>query len=178
MSFNTIELCSKALSRIGANGIVSFDEGTAEAEVAGSIYQIVKQKLLASYPWGFATETAALARIAGEEAFALPGDFLRAVGVLPRREYRIQGRRLYSDAEKVELTYIRDAAEEEFPAQFTAALVSTLAAEFALALLDDTARHNLLARAAAAELKEAKLADSQQASPKRIRSFPLIDSRK
>ncbi len=38
MALTSIALCSRALLKIGAGTIASFDEGTAEAEVAANLY--------------------------------------------------------------------------------------------------------------------------------------------
>lgn len=54
MSLNPIRLCSQALVKIGANAITSLEEETAEARVAKQLYPLVRDGLLACYPWRFA----------------------------------------------------------------------------------------------------------------------------
>jgi len=176
MAFTKLGLCSQALGKIGVGEIASFADGTAEADIARYTYPLVKKRLLSTYPWSFALKRAALARLENG-AFQLPNDFLRAVKVFPNAEYRISGGSLFIPADKVEMEYVCDADEASMSPMFASALVCFLAAEFALSLLDDGARHSLFARAAAMELREARLQESQQQSPRRIRSFPLIDSR-
>ena len=184
MNFSMIDLCSKALAKIGASEIVSLGEGTPEAEAAASFYGLVKRKLLAGFSWSFATREASLARIAPDEGeaslnrFQLPGDFLRAVKVSGAAPYKIMGDRLHTAADGVILTYVADVGEEAFTPCFASALVYALAAEFAMALLDDGAKFNLFYKLHAVELKEARFLDSQQETPKKIAGFPIVDARK
>ncbi len=84
MALTSIALCARALVKLGARSIASFDEGTAEAEIAAVLYPSVRDGLLSAHPWSFATGQATLARLAqqpvADHAFAyqLPPDFLRA----------------------------------------------------------------------------------------------------
>ena len=63
MTYTKIDLCSRALVKLGANTIASFDEATVEAKVCAQLYEPTLESLLASYPWRFALEKAELARL-------------------------------------------------------------------------------------------------------------------
>ncbi|UKV16980.1 hypothetical protein L6172_04755 [Thalassospiraceae bacterium SW-3-3] len=54
MALSDIALCARALVMIGAAPIVSFEDDTAEAEVAGMLYPVLRDGMLAAYPWRFA----------------------------------------------------------------------------------------------------------------------------
>jgi hypothetical protein len=56
-------------------------------------------------------------------------------------------------------------------------LVARLAAEFCLPLTENSSRAERLSRLADAELKVAKLVDSQQDTPPRVEDFTLIQAR-
>ena len=188
MALTAITLCASALIKIGAQPIASFEDGTAEGEVAKSLYPGVRDALLASHPWSFGTTQAALPRLAQSPsaefryAFQLPPDFLRAIsaGTAGRATgllYRIQGSKLMTDVETVALTHIFRPDESSFPPFFASALMARLAADFCLPLTENTSRAELLARFAEAELRSARRADSQQASATALGSFPLISIR-
>ena len=126
MALTAITLCASALIKIGAQPIASFEDGTAEGEVAKSLYPGVRDALLASHPWSFATTQAVLPRLAQSPsaefryAFQLPPDFLRAIsaGTAGRATgllYRIQGSKLLTDVEAVALTHIFRPDESSFP---------------------------------------------------------------
>lgn len=189
MALTAIALCSRALLKIGATGIASFDEGTAEAEVAANLYPSTRDALLSGHAWNFAVAQSRLGRLAAApvadfaHAFQLPADFLRALsaggeGSGRGLRYRIHERRLHADAEAVTLTYVFRPAEEAFPPFFDQALILRLAAEFCLPLTESTSRAELLHKLAEDELRRARLIDAQEETPQAFDHFPLIEARR
>lgn len=188
MALTAIGLCSRALIKIGATAITAFDEGTAEAEVAASLYGPARDALLSANAWSFATRQATLPRLSEEpvadyaNAFHLPADFLRALGAGGSGrgrglEYRITGRALQAASDTVVLTYVGRPAEEDFPAFFDQALIARLAAEFCIPLTENSSRAELLSRLAETEFRRARLIDAQQDSQPGFEDFTLIDAR-
>lgn len=188
MALSAIALCSRALMKLGADTIASFEDGTAEAEVAASLYGPNRDALLSSHPWSFATGQVTLPQLAAapladfDLAYQLPADFLRALsaGTGDRGrgiDYRIAERRLHTNASSVTLTYIFRPDESAFPPFFDQALIARLAAEFCIPLTDSTTRSEALQRLANDAQKHARTIDGQQESPGRIDSFPLIGVR-
>lgn len=188
MALTALELCSRALLRIGAQPIASLDEGTAEAEVAAGLYGGARDALLSSHPWSFATGQERLARLAAApvadfpHAFQLPPGFLRALSAGTSGQgrglrYRLQEDRLHADSAEVVLTYVFRPDEGAFPAFFAAALVARLAAEFCVPLTESTSRAQMLFQMAEQELRAARRADSQQATTQALSGFPLLTAR-
>ncbi len=188
MALTAIGLCSRALLKIGATPLTSFDEGTAEAEVAAALYGPTRDALLSARAWSFATTQAALPRLAVEpvadyaHAFQLPADFLRALsaGAANRGrglDYRIAGRALHAASSAVVLTYVFRPAEEDFPAFFDQALIARLAAEFCIPLTENSSRAESLHTLAEAEFRRARLIDAQQDVQPGFEDFSLIEAR-
>jgi hypothetical protein len=188
MPMTDIALCSRALIRLGAAPIASFDDASAESEIAGALYGPARDGLLSAYPWSFATGQLSLTRLAEPPvadyafAFALPGDFLRAIsagngGRGRGLRYRIARGTLQTNAQEVLLTYIFRPDESEFPPFFAGALTARLAAEFCLPVTENAGRAEALYRLADLEFQRARQTDAQQDSPGRIESFSLIDAR-
>lgn len=188
MPLSDIELCSAALVKLGARGISSFTDGTAEADVAGTLYEIVRDGLLGTHPWSFATAHSELVLSAStpitdfEYAFDLPADFIKALSAGDDSRsrgavYQVIGREVHSNYEELTLAYIKRPDEADFPAYFVSALVNRLAAEFCLPLTENASRSDLLFKLADTELKLAKLIDSQQDTPPRVEDFTLIEAR-
>ena len=187
MAQTDISLCSKALIKLGAQGITSFSENTAEAQVASQLYAPVRDALLSSYPWRFATSQISLPRLVDIPtadymyAYQLPNDFLRALsagcGQGKGLDYRIYQRTLHTNAPNVILTYLFLPKEENFPAFFDELLIAKLAAEFCLPLTESTARTEFLIKQANNIFAQAKLIDAQQSLPESIIDFPLIEVR-
>jgi hypothetical protein len=188
MALNDVGLCSRALIRIGAAPITSFNDGTAESEIAGALYAPVRDALLSSYAWGFAHAHASLTKLSQspladyQNAFALPNNYLRAlsVGQAGRSRgvpYRIAQGQIHSDAESIILSYIFRPEEEEYPPYFDMVIIARLAAEFCIPVTENTSRADALYRLADLEFARARQIDAQQDTPNRIESFTLTDIR-
>ena len=188
MAQSAISLCSKALVKLGAKAIVSFNENTAEAEVALQLYEPIRDALLSMYPWRFATAQTFLVRLVTAPkadytyAYQLPSDFLRVLSAGSGSQgrglnYRIYEKTLQTNAQDVVLTYIFQPLEANYPPFFDQLLINTLAAEFCLPLTESTSRSEFLTKQAEKNLEQAKLIDSQQVIPPAIMDFPLIGVR-
>lgn len=188
MPLSPIDLCSRALLKVGAKSISSFDEGTVESEVAASLYPIVRDALLSAHPWNFATVQTGLARLSVTPIadfsfrFQLPVDCLRVLsaGAADRGRglrYRITNRQLLCDADEVVLTYVGRPPEVDFPPFFQSVLIAHLAAEFCIPLTDSTSRWEALQKAAELELRRARLIDAQEETPASIDDFTLLQGR-
>ena len=188
MSLSDIALASRALIRIGAAPITSFDESSASAEIAGALYAPARDGLLSSYAWNFATTQAELSKLESgplgdyKNAFQLPNDFLRALsaGRKPKSRgliYRLSQDQLHTDSEDVLLRYIFRPAEESFPAYFDQTLIARLAAEFTIPVTENTSRAQAMFRLAEDDFARARQIDAQQDSPGRIEGFNLVDIR-
>lgn len=188
MALTSIGLCARALVRLGAAPITSFDDDTVESEIAGILYDSVRDALLSAHPWSFATGQMTLTPLAEAPtadylyAYQLPNDFLRALslgsgGKGRGRRYRIARDQLHCNDAAVTLTYIFTPEEEEFPAWFDSALIARLAAEFCIPVTENTSRAETLYRLAENEFTRARQIDSQQDSPGRLEHFNLIDAR-
>lgn len=188
MALSDIALASRALIRIGAAPITSFSDGTAEAEIAGALFGPIRDALLSSYSWSFATAQVELAELASppsadyENAFQLPTDFLRAMsaGTSGRGRglnFRISQNTLQANSSSALLTYIFRPEEEAFPPYFDQALITRLAAEFTIPVTENTSRAEAMFRLAEIEFKRARQIDAQQDSPAAIENFSLIDAR-
>lgn len=191
MALTKYALCSRALIKLGCASISGFDDGTAESDVAGSLYDSTRDALLSAHPWSFATGQVTLPRLTAtpvadfDFAYQLPSDFLRALSVGNGDSgrgrgavYRIQERRIHTDVEPLVLTYIFRPDEVNFPPFFDQALIVRLAAEFCLPLTENTSRAELMANLAEQEFRRAKLVDGQQQTPQSFEDFTLINCRR
>lgn len=188
MALSDIALASRALIRIGAAPISSFNDGTAESEIAGALFAPVRDALLSAYGWSFALGQVRLTQLQAEPvadyryAFALPTDFLRALsaGTGGRGRgvnYRVARGALHTNVDEIMLTYIFRPEEEEFPPYFDAALMARMAAELTIPLTENTSRAEAMFRLAELEYERARQIDAQQDTPGRIEDFSLINAR-
>ena len=188
MSYTDISLCSKAMLKIGAQRIVSFDDGSVEGEVASNLYPIIRDGLLSSYPWSFAVSQMRLPRVDitpvadYQYAYQLPSDFLRVMSAGSGKgrggEYKILRDRIHTNIDNLILTYVFRPYEGNFPAYFSEILISKLAAEFCLPITESTSRAEYLTKKAENEFARAKSVDAQQATPTCFEDFSLVEARK
>lgn len=186
--YTDLSLCSQALLKIGASTIDSYEDGTAEAEISVNLYPLVRDGLLASYPWRFALAQTTLNRLCVNPladykyAYQLPLDLLRIIsagrGARGKGiEYRMAENTLHTNSEQVLLTYIFRPEEQSLPAFFVEALVSKLAAEFCLPLTESTSRAEYLTKRSEEDIKKARLIDAQQDTPQCFEDFTLVEAR-
>jgi len=144
---SVIGICNSALIKLGAATIMSLDEHSRNANLCKEQYEKLRDELLRSHSWNFATARAKLARLADAPAFEfpcafqLPVDFLRALSVhgdaggRTEPAYRIEGRRLSTDSDAIWLRYVRVVADpNEMDAAFREALGWRLAVDLAMAI--------------------------------------------
>ena len=188
MAFTDIELCTRALVKLGARPITSFSDGSSESEISSLLYAPARDGLLSSYAWSFATVQVALTPTlptpVADYAYAydLPNDVLRILSVGDNGAgagvpYRAVGDVLHTNAASIILTYIARVNETAFPPYFNTALMARLSAELCLPLTENTSRADLLARLADQEFARARQIDAQQDTPNAIKDFTLINSR-
>ena len=79
-STTKFDICSRALTMVGANTISSFDDGTTEADVADQLYEDTLRSLLTQTRWRFSTQQAQLSRLEDtphgrwDAAYQIPAD--------------------------------------------------------------------------------------------------------
>lgn len=172
---STTSLLNRALIRVGAKRITSL-EGTGDTEqLIRDTYDDIRQSLLRSHPWNFATFRSRLARDVATSAigflyaFRKPGaessrgEWLRTVGVFsddamtcPAR-YRDQGGLILSDALALTMLSIHDVTDPDaMDPLFREALGLKLAAEYAIVLSNSKSMHDTYAQLHEAALARAR----------------------
>lgn len=88
---SVVDICNLALSHIGDSATVSSidpPEGSAQAEHCARFYPIARDSLLQMTSWNFTARRVALAQVTmnwpeWKYAYALPGDVLEVISVIP-----------------------------------------------------------------------------------------------
>lgn len=180
---NSINICSRALNSIGAEGITSFEEGTTEARVAQAKYQTAKKDLLSIYPWTFGKGETFLARIVSDNLsrykylYEKPEDFLRAITVKEDDHvvpYTFRRGKINTDASTPVLVYLYDAPEEDMPAYFISLLIDRLARDFVIPVTGKNDDYAIYDKIYQNSFALAKSSDALSKTPERIVNFPLL----
>lgn len=148
-----IQICNRALSKLGADRITSLDDDNKAARAMKSAFDFVRDSELRAHNWNFSIRRAELAALSTAPVwgfayqYALPIDFLKLVEIrdlypnanvqdyrtVPAPLWQVEGGVLMSDAEAP--LYIRYVAQISdtavYDASFAEALACRLAAECA-----------------------------------------------
>lgn len=180
-----IDIVSNALLLVGDNPISSFDDPGAGAQVAAAIYPDTYTSVLSEHPWGFAFKELQLSRLSQQPdpatnfqyAFQLPADLIRIWKIMDYSNYVIVGTLLYSNSKELLCRYIAQVEETELPPHFVKALEYKLAADFAIAVTEDTGKSQLYEQKYLRQISLARTIDSQGRPQVPIVDSPFVDVR-
>lgn len=178
-----IDIASNALIRIGAAPISSFTEGGASGQAAANLYEPTVRALLTEHRWRFASGKRTLAQLVAaplneyQYAYQLPADLLLIYRVYPSTDYKIYEGKLYTNASRVEIDYLFQPVESQFPAYFQLAVEYKLASEFALIVTSNRSLAETYEFKAQEQMKKARFADSQGQPQNSVESIDYLSVR-
>lgn len=171
------------LTAIGATNIVSFDQGSKNANFASTVYEDLRRNML-SYSWNFATSRVKLARSSTvptyefKYAYVLPADWIytrsvhdnnAGVGTLLYKQEQVNEQNvILADAEDVYLRYVVDEQNPQLmPADFRYALSMAIARDAAIPIANSNTLYATYEKIARQTLNKAKSTDSLGSTPER-----------
>lgn len=179
MPTSDVDICKRALVKLGADTITSLGEDKREARACNRVYDTCRDALLRAHPWNFAIARTNLAADPTapdwgyDYKFQLPSDCLKLLevreddGAAITTEYQLEGRMILSD--HAGPLYIRYIFQETNPAQFDSLFVEALASKIAFELAEELTQNNQKKITAGEDLKmamrEAKRIDAQENPP-------------
>nr|BDT27297.1 phage protein [Bacteriovorax sp. HI3] len=107
-----VDICNEALSILGQKEIVSLSDESVEAYACNRHIDTVIKVILAGHPWNCVSEDFNLNRLSDSPVseykyyYQLPTGYLRLNSVSPEQEYKIQGKKLLSNAESVQINCV------------------------------------------------------------------------
>jgi hypothetical protein len=134
MANSDVQIVNLALTGIGAARILDLSDDQETARKCNAVYGLVRDEVLASYPWKFATDQVAMARLVTgplfgyQYAFQIPSDCLRIVATdLDANGYKWtrRGETVVTDQPSISIEFIKRI---EDPTKFSPAFVTALAA--------------------------------------------------
>jgi len=191
MPANTpIKVCSRALILIGEEGITSFSDGSAQADVADAMYEDIARTSLTNTRWRFATDQAELNRLVTaptgrfDAAYQLPANLLMLSAVTVNDypiKYDTYGDKVYCNATENEVLvadYIYRADEADWPPYFTVAVEYAMAAVFAVSIARDAQLSGMMEQKAQINMIQARRLDSQQQTTRKLHTSRFIAERR
>lgn len=183
---DALEICSRSMVLIGADNVISFEDGTNEAQVAAALYESTLRSALTEHRWNFAINQYQAAKLVAAPSvgyacqYELPAPILTIDRVIPGHiKYELFAQRKVYTSYDGELWVegVFRVDESHFPGYFTEYLEYRLAAKFAFPVTADKGVAQAMQDAAKIYQKAAKAADSKQRKGVGIKNFSLIDVR-
>lgn len=109
-----VSICNTALTSLGANPIVSLNDGTTEALLCDSTWSQSRRAVLRLHPWNFAIKRTELAAETTapvydyKYSYPLPADCIRVIQVFNNQDYRVERKRIITNSETCFVKYIYD----------------------------------------------------------------------
>lgn len=154
-----VQICNRALQKLGASTIMSLTEDSAEGRACNLAYIPVRDALLRSHWWSFAIKRTSLAASSTapafgyDNAFPLPSDYLKLVPPDHREgtymtDWKLEnGEIRTNDAAPLNIRYVSRVTDpNKFDALFTEALSAKLAMEMCEELTQSNSKRQLSAQ--------------------------------
>ncbi len=168
-------ICNSALSKLGAERILSLDENAPNARLCKEQYPKIVDALLRGHPWNFAIKRAQLAASTTDPVFGydysfpLPSDCLRVLEIEDGEtvDWQKEGRTIVTDSDSMKIKYISsDVTPGEFDANFAEVVAIQLAHDICFAVTQSTSLKETLADELKKALSHARTFDSQEGYPR------------
>ena len=188
--YTRVQICNRALSKIGNFTIMSLDDKSDTAVILNSMYNVVRDSEISANRWGFALERAALPALEETPTFGfsrkfpLPTDCLRVVEVgdiwpvSPRPDYQfgpnaaweIEGGAILTDyPAPLHIRYLKRVENpERYPASFIEAFACKLAIEICARITGKNSAKETLWQEYKFAISEARRVDAIQRAPQRL----------
>jgi hypothetical protein len=179
-------IANRALSKLGETRVSNVDiDNTKPAKVIRFMYDIVRDAMLAAYPWNFAIKRVQIAADASAPAwgyskqYTLPVDFLSLLEIKGNPEYRIEsGKILTNEGAPIYIRYIAQITDTGlFDALFVEAFATRMAYEGCEEITQSNTKKDLLARDLQGILKEAYANNAIQGQPQALEADTWLLSR-
>ncbi|WP_290925580.1 hypothetical protein [Halodesulfovibrio sp.] len=143
---SSVSICNKALQYVGGSPILSFDEKTRGAELCRHLYEEVRDELLESHHWSFATRYMMLPKLPDappfdfSTAYQLPPDCISVRQLEGGKPFEVvEGGVLYTDGGSARaIITVRVVDPMRYPALFVEVFARKLAAELAVPLMNSS----------------------------------------
>ena len=189
-STTKFDICSKALTMIGANTISLFEDGTTESDVANQLYEDTLRALLTQTRWRFSTQQVQLSRLENtphgrwDAGYQIPADciMIHAVTVNDNLvKYERYGDKIYCNLDStatVIMDYTFRQEEDQFPPYFTLGVEYQLASLFGAAIARSAQLVGAFEQKHQIQMRTARNLDSQERTNKVLETTRYANYRK
>lgn len=186
MAVTEVEICNSALAKVGAARILTLDDDSEEARLCKTLFYRLRDKLLRSHPWRFATRRVALGPLVTapiyefQNAFQLPNDCLRVLAIdgNDSEEWKEESGQLLCNLDSVNIKYIwKNEDTSSYDSNFVEVLAFDLAVELCMPLAQNATLRATLVDERKLALREARSFNAQVGSVDRVKADTWLNAR-
>ena len=176
------DVANVSLRLIGQTAILSRTDGSTTGNIVDDLFDEVRDDLLRSHPWNFATKRRKLAKLTAtpefefEFAYPLPNDWIRTISVhhnsaghgtvFYRMEYVDTQRCIVASADEIYLRYVYQVTDPNLMApDFRRALELALARDLAVPVASSNTLQKELSKQFVKKISQARSSDAIGAFP-------------
>jgi len=183
-----VDICNSAMIKLGADPFNSLTDDTKEARLCNHQYHKVRDAVLRSAPWTFATRRATLPKLAQTLEFGdgymfqLPADCLRVWKLYdadPQARYTIEEDKLITNLDVCQIFYVTDQTDvTKYSADFKESLACQLAADLAFSITQSANLKAGLIQESELWMGRARSTASQEVTPDNFKFDEFLNSRR
>lgn len=171
---SVIDVCNRALDKLGQNPITSLDDGSTAAGLCDRNWPLVRDEVLREHPWNFAVKRKSTAPETSTPAWGftyqhpLPTDCLKLLEVkdLSSGEYQVEDNRVLADSDTLYIRYIQQVTDPNtYDSLFINAVAARLAFELSEKLTQSNTKREMLWQEYLSALASARSADAKENPP-------------
>lgn len=185
-----VQICNMALSRLGANNIVSLGDNTPEAKLCSTLFDDLARRVMINGSWTSTIKRASLAKTTNTPAFGYDNEFQlpvdpKCLKVLDINEdvpgdnpYQIEGDKLLTDDSTCKIRYIAELTDtQSYGPMLTEAIEILLASYLAIPITGNRTLAAELKKEYAEILMNNLAVDNQQGTKQEVVSTDLTEVR-
>ena len=186
MAVTSTSICNSALSKIGAERILSLDADNNRAKLLKEQYEKIRDELLYAHPWNFAIKRSQLAALVTAPLFGfkfqfqLPSDCLRVIDTdMPKgADWKVEGRFILCDSGELNIQYIKKETDtSKYTPAFAEVLAAKIAADVCYAITQSTTLKASLYQEYEFKLRQARSFDAQESVGDRVYADAWLNAR-
>jgi len=195
-TINDVTICNSALTKLGAETILSLDDDTPSGIACKLRYNLVLDYVTSMHAWRFARTRVILApdlatpAFGYDNQFTLPSDYLSIfiassdpnldIRTAYLDRFAIEEGKLLTDESTVYLIYIRKLLSADMPAvsvPFSEAVALYLATDLVMPITQSDTSKQMLLQQFNLALKKAKTLDARNDGPRSLQANTFVDAR-
>lgn len=165
-----IGICNSGLIKVGGSRITSLSDGSKEAIVCSEQFEKMRDLVLESHPWNFATRRSSLALLPDapafgyKNAFQLPPGCLRVLNAeCPESSWVREDDQILSNEGTMKVRYIYRVTDlSKYTNLFCETLACRLAVEFAYSIASNATLAETMMKAFRAQFADARTLNGQE----------------